>query len=273
MKKLLAIILICLLPGILQDCKKSKGEPPVLPPAESMSIDFSNFETGKKADVSISYPKGTQTSNWEFAAGVAMFWKLIISTTLAVPVASFKIAVNQEPVYIENNTWQWSYDPIVLAGITYKVRLTGQVASPNAIWKMYITREGAGGYTDFLWFQGTSDLNGTSGQWILNKSPEDAISILRIDWTKEGNSIGTVKYTYIENGSLYNNSSIEYGLTSNTLNAFYTIHYYSATYLEFLDLNVEWSTTLHNGRVSCPAFFGNSDWFCWDGNYLNVTCP
>jgi hypothetical protein len=272
MKKILAIIIICLLPGIIQDCKKDKGEPPVLPPAESMSIDFTNFETSGKSDISISYPKGTQTSTWEFAAGVAIFWKLIINTTLAVPVAAFKVAVNQKPVYIEDKTWEWSYNATVL-GSTYKARLRGQITSSNVLWKMYITKEGSGGYTDFLWFQGTSATNGTSGQWILNKSADEQVPILRIDWTKEGTSIGTVKYTYIETGSLYLDSYIEYGLTSNTLNAYYTIHYYSATYLEFLDLNVEWSTTLHNGRVSCPAFFGNSDWYCWDGNYLNIDCP
>src|SRR5512137_1726829 len=107
MKKILAILLICLLPGILQDCKKDKGEPPVLPPAESMSIDFSNFETARKSDFSISLPKGTNTSNWEFAAGVAIFWKLVINTTLAVPVAAFKVAVNQKPVFIEEKTWEW----------------------------------------------------------------------------------------------------------------------------------------------------------------------
>ncbi len=271
MKKFFILILICLLPAVIQDCKKDKGEPPVVPPAESMSIDFSNFQTGKKSDIAFSVPKGTQTSNWEFAAGVALIWDAIISTTLAVPVASFKLVVNQTPTYVEDKTWQWTRDATVL-GATFHARLTGQITSSNVLWKMYISKDGTGGYTDFLWFQGTSSLDGKSGQWTLNKSNAEPVSILQIDWTKEGTAVGTVKYTYIETGNNFKDSYIEYGLTSNTLNAYYTIHYYSVTYLQFYDLNVEWSTTLHNGRVQCPGFFGNEDWYCWDSNYLNVTC-
>ncbi len=272
MKKYLIFALLAILPVALQDCKKDKGEPPVLPPAESMSIDFSNFQAGKKSEVAISIPKGTQTSNWEFSAGVALVWESILTTTLAVPVASFKLAVNQKPAYVDNKTWQWSYDATVL-GVSYKARLTGQITSSNVVWKMYITRQGAGGYEDFLWFEGTSALDGKSGQWILYRSNADPVSILQIDWTVEGTAIGSVKYTYTEVGSQFKDSFIEYGLTSATLNAYYTIHYYSAVYLDFYDLNVEWSSSLHNGRVKCLQFFGNSDWYCWDGNYLNVTCP
>lgn len=272
MKKFLVIVLICILPGIIQDCKKDKGEPPILPPAESMSIDFSNFQMAKKSDVAIAVPKGSQTSNWEFAAGVALIWDAIISTTLAVPVAAFKLVVNQTPTYVDNKTWQWTKDVTVL-GTTYTAKLTGQITSADVLWKMYITKSGTGGYSDFLWFTGTSGLDGKSGQWILNKSNADPVSILQIDWTKEDSSVGSVKYTYIETGSSFKDSYIEYGLTSNTLNAYYTIHYYSTVYLQFYDLNVEWSTTQKNGHVKCLQFFGNSDWYCWDSNYLNITCP
>jgi hypothetical protein len=271
MKKILIVTLICLLPVVIQDCKKDKGEAPSLPPSESMSIDFSNFQSGRKSELAIAYPKGTQTSNWEFAAGVAMIWDAIITTTLAVPVAAFKLAVNQKPVYVGDKTWQWSYSTIVL-GTTYDARLTGQITSSDVVWKMYITREGSGGYSDFLWFQGTSALDGKSGQWILNKSNADPVSILQIDWSVTGTEIGSVKYTYIEDGSDFKDSYIEYGLTSDTLNAYYTIHYYSYVYLAFYDLNVEWSSSSHNGRVQCVQFFGNSDWYCWDSNLLNVTC-
>ena len=69
MIKLISISLVLLLSVVLMhSCKKDKGDPPVLPPSESMTIDFSNFDSGKKGDVSISIPKGTQNSNWEFAA-------------------------------------------------------------------------------------------------------------------------------------------------------------------------------------------------------------
>lgn len=273
MKKLLMITLVLVFAGALnQSCKKNPGEPPVVPPSGTMAVDFSNFESGKKGEVSISVPKGTQNSNWEFAAGVALIWKSIIYTTLAIPVTSFQLAASQDPVYIENQTWEWKYTATVL-GKTYNARLTGQIAASNVVWKMFITLEGTGGFTDFIWFEGTSEFDGSAGQWILYQSPTSPASILQIDWTKSGEDIGMVKCTYTKTGDQFKDSYIEYGLTSNALNAYYTIHYYNVSYQQFFDLNVEWSTTLHNGRVKCPGYFGNSNWYCWDGNFLNVTCP
>lgn len=273
MKKFLAIALLIFFSGaFLHSCKKDKGDPPVLPPAESMSIDFSNFETGKKSDISTVIPKGTLTSNWEFAAGVAFVWNTVIYTTLAVPVISFQMAGDYTASYLDDNTWQWSYNATVL-NATYKARLTGQIRTSDVLWKMYISREGTGGFNEFLWFEGTSEKDGSEGQWKLNLSPQNQVPVLQIDWSKTGNTIGMIRFTYIKAGESFKDSYIEYGLTTNVLNAYYNIHYYNTTYLQFYDLNVEWSTAQHNGRVKCPAYFGNSEWYCWDGNYINITCP
>jgi len=273
MKKSLSLLIITsLVLTLFTGCKKDKGDPPLLPPAESMTIDFSNFESGAKSDFPIFESKGTQNSNWEFSAAAAILWKTIISTTLAVPVYSFKATVSKQPVYLDDNTWQWSAEATVLSA-TYKARLTGQITSANVVWKMYITKEGTGGYTDFLWFDGTSKPDGTEGQWILYESPQNSVEILKIDWSVSGNEIGMVKYSFTKAGNSFAGSYIEYGLTANELNAYYIIHYYSSAFETFFDLNVEWSTTLHNGRVKCEEYFGTTDWYCWDGNYLNVTCP
>jgi hypothetical protein len=271
-KSISVLVIITILLTFFTSCKKDKGEPPVLPPAESMNIDFSNFEGGTKGDAFISIPKGTENSNWEFSAGAAMLWKAILYTTLAVPVYSFQLAVGQTPTYLSDNTWQWSCSATVLS-VTYDAKLTGQITSSNILWKMYITKEGTGGYTDFLWFQGTSKPDGSEGQWKLYESQQNPVEILQIDWSVSGSEIGMVKYTYTKAGTDFANSYIEYGLTSNTLNAYYTIHYYNTAYEQFFDMNVEWSTALHNGRVKCPGRFGTTDWYCWDSNYLNVTCP
>jgi len=273
MKKLFLLSLVLFLSVfVMHSCKKDKGDPPVLPPAESMTVDFSNFESGKKGDVSISITKGTQNSNWEFAASAAMLWKTIIYSTLAIPVFSFQKAIEQQnPVYLDDQTWQWSANATVL-GKTYTARLTGQIAQSNVVWKMYISQDGIGGFTDFVWFEGTSTLDGTSGQWKLYESPTTPLEIVRIDWTVTGDIIGSVKYTFTKAGNAFANSYIEYGLTANALNSYYTIYYFNSQFEQFFDMNVEWSSTLKNGRVKCLTFFGTSDWYCWDGNYLNVTC-
>lgn len=266
MKKLLSLSLILIFTTTLFiGCKKDKGDPPVLPPAESMTIDFSNFQLQKKGDV-----KGTENSAWEFSATVAGVWRLIVNTTLIVPVTAFQQAVSQPATYLSEKNWQWSYS-VTVAGAAYKARLTGLIRTSDVQWKMYVSKEGTAGFAEFLWFEGTSKLDGTGGQWILNQSSSAPTPLLQIDWTKTASAIGKITYTYVKNGDALKTSYIEYGLTSNTLNAYYKVHYYNS--VKFSDVDVEWSTTLKNGRVkSIDYFIGDTNWHCWDANKVNINC-
>jgi hypothetical protein len=269
MKKLFSYTFIFILSTVFfSGCKKDKGNPPVLPPQESMTIDFTNFASAKKSAELLPGSKGTENSNWEYAATVAGVWKLIINTTLAVPVTAFKTAIDQTPVYLSEKTWQWSYSVTYLA-TTYKARLTGQIRTSDVQWKMYITKDGTGGFTDFLWFEGTSLLDASGGQWILYQSSTAPDAILQIDWTKTASVVGNIKYTYIKNDT-FKNSYIEYGVTTGTLNAYYTIHYFNS--VKFSDVNVEWNTTTHNGHVKSVDYLGDSSWYCWDANKVNTIC-
>jgi hypothetical protein len=270
MKKLLSLSLIFILSfGSFTGCKKDKGAPPILPGPESMTIDFSNFSALKKSSGLQSGQKGTENSNWDYSATVVVTWKLLIAVKLAVPVASFKEAAGQVPVFISDKNWQWSYD-FTLANVTYKARLTGLIGSNNVTWKMYITQEGTGGFSEFLWFEGTSKADGTSGQWIFYENSQTQVPILQIDWTKNGDSIASIKYTYVKNLDPFKTSYIEYGLTTSDLNAFFNIHYYTG--LKFSDVNIEWNSTTKNGRVKSLDYLGDTDWHCWDSNKINIIC-
>ena len=272
MKKFISLALItAFILSTFSGCKKDKGDPPILPPQESMSMDFTNFTSGKKSLDVTATTQGTANSNWEFAAVVVSVWRVLMTTTLAVPVASFKLASGSTPVYLKDKMWQWTYNSVTLAGVSYNARLTGEIGATDVVWKMYISRTGVGAYSEFLWYQGTSKLNGTSGQWILNQSQTVQDPVLQIDWTKSGDAIGSVKYTYIKNADQFNTSYIEYGLTSNTLDAYFTVHYYNG--VKFSDVNIEWSTSLKNGRAKSADYLGDDNWYCCDENRINVTCP
>ena len=269
MKRLYSLTLIFILSaGLIISCKKDKGEPPVLPPLESMTIDFSNFTTLKKSADLLSDLKGTEKSNWDFAASVVERWNLIINTTLIVPVTSFNMAVDQDPVFLTEKTWQWSYN-FSVAGVAYKARLTGQIRTNDVLWKMYITKEGAGGFAEFVWFEGTSKTDGTGGQWIFNQSSQSPMAMLQVDWAKTGISISSVKYTLVKDDSFKNNY-IDYGLTTSPLNAYYNIHYFNGVSVP--DAYIEWNTTTHNGRVKSIDYMGDSNWYCWDSNKININC-
>src|SRR5690606_38773259 len=117
--------------------------------------DFSHFGTEKSAS--------QFRLNWIYAASTVGAWNVIIGTTFAIPVSAFKLAINHQPEYIGSSQWQWLYN---IDGFTskYTARLVGTLESSHIRWDMYITREGIEPFDELRWFEGTSALNGMSGQ-------------------------------------------------------------------------------------------------------------
>jgi hypothetical protein len=269
MKKYLPLALLFVIAlGFLTGCKKDKGDPPSLPPEESMIIDFSNFTPVTKSG-DFNLQKGIEDYNWTFAVLSTATFRAA-SVLLTVPVAAFKLAIDQTPVFVDNATWEWSYSYLS----TYNVRLTGQIRSSDVLWNMYVEKTGTGSFDEFLWYTGTSNLDGSGGTWTLNLSNVYPDPFLKIDWTRSGSAVTSVKYTYIreyendgttldeKNGSYITLSSI-----TGTYDAKFVIHYYNGS--SFSDVDVEWSTTGKNGRVKCLAFFGDTDWHEWNADHLD----
>jgi hypothetical protein len=73
----------------------------------------------------------------------------------------------------------------------------GLVQTDSVKWEMFISKDGAGAFTEFTWFTGTSALDGKGGRWILNNSQLFQEPTLQIDWSVTDNAIGNIKYTYI----------------------------------------------------------------------------
>jgi hypothetical protein len=281
MNKLFArLLFLTLTVGLFWGCEKKKDSPPTLPPVGTMSIDFTNFGSSAKSGLSDREFKNisaSDNSNWTIASTVAGVWNVILAVNLVVPVASFQVAVNKTPVNLDNNKWQWSYDFNVI-GATYKARLTGQIESADVKWEMYISKEGIGAFAEILWYKGTSNLDGKSGQWILNHSQAFPEPMLQIDWTVSGSKIGNIKYTYIReekddrSADPFKGSFIEYGLTTGALDAFYNVHQNNGVPGIYNDVFIEWNTTDHNGHIKANYYFQDDLWHCWNGTGENVVC-
>jgi hypothetical protein len=279
MKKLTSIsFVLIIIAGLFWGCEK-KENPPALPPAGTMSIDFSTFTTSKKSAITEGENKGItigDKTNWLLAATTAGVWNIILAVNLVIPVASFDLAVDKTPVYLDNK-WVWSYNFNVV-GATYIAKLTGQELSNDVKWEMYISREGVGAFTELLWFEGTSKLDGKSGKWILNHSQQFPEPMLQIDWEADGSRVGNIKYTYIRDKKddrstdLFKNSYIQYGLTTNTLNAYYNVHQNTGVVNDFEDIFIEWNSTNHNGHIKANGYFQDNLWHCWNEIGDNVTC-
>ena len=267
------IILIIIVLGVMYTAgckKKDKGNPPVLPSYESMLIDFSNFISGSKSGASdASGIKGPNTGNWQFASDVATVWKTSIETVIEVPLASLKVTDNFEPAYLSENNWQWSYS-FSAAGQQYKAKLTGEIRNVDIAWKMYITKEGSGGFTDFLWVYGVSATDASGGEWIVKQSNSSPDEVFKITWTTANSEVSTVQYEYTKADG-FKGSTIKFGFASGALNSYYDIHYFASSLARFSDVDIEWSSTSKNGRVKSADYLLGT-WYCWDANKVNTVC-
>ena len=265
-------ILIILFVGILLfSCEKKDTltTAPELPPAESMVFDFSELDPYKSAELS--------KVNWIYSATTVGFWSAILGSTLAVPVAAFYAAIEHQPVRVDDQTWQWEYDVDGFTS-TYTARLTGKLESNHIKWEMYIAKTGINYFDEFLWFEGTSELDGNSGQWILYYSPGYQDKFLQIDWEKKGENVGQVKYTYIREkndqgeNDVYFGSTLTYKLQNVGFDKYLNVHIYNQQETDFIDTIIEWSTPYHTGHVKSEYFYSDSEWHCWDSTGDDVDC-
>ncbi|MGB5438012.1 MAG: hypothetical protein WBM98_19110 [Maribacter sp.] len=259
------------------DDDKLANDALVLPPYESMAVDFGDFlnegsDSGKQNALAAKVGE-----NWLYPRLVVGFWNTALFTQLVVPVTSFKGAFAHKAEVIGENTWQWSYTVDGFAS-EYTARLTGELTSEEVEWKMYVSKTGADSFEEFLWFSGVSDLDGNSGEWVLNQSNERPDRMISIEWTRENDEIASIKYSWVrelndeDSDDLFMGSYLEYGLQGGDYDVFYNVHVYDLQYEEFVDVNVEWNRTEFYGRVMAPTQFEDELWHCWDSSGADVAC-
>ena len=262
-------------------CEKSNDstetDAVILPPYESMAIDFDDFLDNSSNSGKTVTTTNKVGNNWLYPRIVVGIWNTALFTNLAVPIASFKSAFSHEALSLGDQKWQWSY---TVDGFTsqYVARLTGELSGDVVIWEMYVTKTGIGAFEEFLWFSGESQKDGTKGHWVFNESVERPNKMLRIDWERESDEIGSIKYSWVrelneeESDDLFKGSYLEYGLQESDYNVFYNIHAYDENMEAFVDVNIEWSNSNFNGRVMAPSYFEDEAWHCWDSNGDDIAC-
>jgi hypothetical protein len=134
---------------------------------------------------------------------------------------------------------------------------------------MYITYAGTPSYTQFLWLEGTSKTDGSGGQWTFKQSPQADVQLFRTDWTKSGDEVTSVIYTYLKNDTS-KDSFINYNsLTTGSFDVAYNIHFSNGIYS---DSDIEWNLTTRDGRLKCIDYLQDENWYCWDNNKINKVC-
>ncbi len=249
--------------GCKKDDDKNTSKTPQVPPASSMTMDFSSFSN--PSDTVAGRTFGTY-HHWGYSYLTVLGWHTAVSIGMAIPVAAFTESFNHEAVYNPDaNNWLWSYN-VNANNSVYMANLTGEVQSDSVFWQMKVSQSGA--YSNFLWFYGKSALNNSGGYWMLMNNPGNANKMLRIDWHRSSDVLGDIKYTNIIPGDAQNGAYIAYGTTIGSYNRFYKIYNKLANNLT----DIEWHHDQKYGHVKDPGHFMDANWHCWDGNLQDTQC-
>ena len=243
--------------------KEPVADRPDLPPLESLVMDFSDFSEQPGAK------KGTDTyENFLHSYFSVFFWNVASTVTLAVPVAAYGIALQQDAVYLGDHTWEWSFD-FPLGGVNYTATLTGSRLNNEEFTMDMVISLAAAPEQGIKWFDGVVRYDHTAASWNLYK--DGTIKVLEAEWNKDFETEeADLTYTYVEPEQEETGSYI-------TL-AYMPDEFYDAAYTISLAANmtnIEWNTTTKEGRVKDPEKFGDSEWHCWasfDEGLIDKVC-
>jgi hypothetical protein len=264
-KKITGMVMLASMMLFSISCDKEPvGDRPDLPPMESLVMDFSAFD---------QQPGGVKSSaftyeNFLHAYFSVVFWNVASTATLAVPVAAYAHALNQDAVYLGENTWEWSFD-FSLQGVSYEAKLTGaRLNNEEFSMEMVISMSGSPG-ASMKWFDGVVRYDHTHASW--NLYGEQGVRLLEAEWNKDYESDASdLTYTYVEPGQEETGSFISYArVPGEVYDASYTIS------LSGGEVLIEWNTTTLEGRVKDSTGFGDNEWHCWDSKangYADMVC-
>jgi hypothetical protein len=244
-------------------CEKDPA-PMDLPPAESLVIDWSMFPsntTKSVAEAELNY------GNYLFSWGTVVIWNTVVAANIAIPTIAYAAAFNHTPVYLGDNTWEWSYS-VTHNQRTIVARLTGSRID-NETFSMEMVLSEAAKFDAFKWFEGVIRYDHTAANWTLSHSPDNPVEYLDIAYEKDFETdVANITYTVIDPQNDLYNGFIDFGIDPELdLDAHYTVSKGdSATY-------IEWSTSNKMGRVMAEHKFIDVNWHCWDTMLRDVECP
>jgi hypothetical protein len=232
-----------------------KGDRPELPPAELLFMSYADYE--EEPGVS----KGTAATyeNFHHAFATLLFWHTnsSITLTMALPIAAYGYAIQQEAEYMGDNTWEWSYE-IDWFGTDYIVTLTTERINNEEFSILMDIALADLPTLGLKWFDGVVRYDHTHATWTVYKEGTIAVVDAELNMNYETDA-GSLKYTYVEPDMEETESYILYEYDPEAVwDASYTVSL-SAGMTE-----IEWDIVTKEGHVKDVVYFGDADWHCWD---------
>lgn len=255
------LLLLSTMVLLMTACGPPKDEPtPELPEAQSFLMDFGQFEDGK-----VQRTAGME--NFAFAGINVLVWNVVIYVGSAVPVAAFLESFNHQAEWDRKlKRWVWEYD-VTVAARRYTVQLQGHISGGFANWELHVSQQG--GFQNFVYYTGQTALDRTSATWTLNREPSAPTPAVLIEYENDFAGNRQIRYTNIIQNDVNNGGYIEYRVTTDiAFDRYYDIYSQENDNLT----EIKWSSMTNEGRVKDELHFGDTDFHCWDSQYMDVVC-
>lgn len=235
-----------------------------LPPAESLSINWEAFPSNEKKSADDELAMG----NWLYSAASIVVWNTVVAANIVIPTVAYGAAFNHEPVYMGDETWEWSYS-VTVSQRTIVARLVGaRIDNETFSMEMYLSE--TGNFEEFKWFEGVIRYDHTAADWTLYHSPQNPVEYLEISYQKDyENDVKNIRYTVVDEENELYEGYIDFGIDAGMTDydAHYTVSKPDTTTF------IEWNTTTNAGRVKDQGHYGDELWHCWDSMLQDVECP
>lgn len=277
MRKSILFFALLLSLSIFQSCEKESfdnGNPdnlvaPTLPTTDLYSIPTAALRDDEADNIANSAPPGVTYKNWIHAGLNLLVWNTVVVSQVTLPIAAFAEAFNHQAEFIGNATFEWAYQYTAPGANIYNISLTGQYISNTQEVDWVMTASKVGGFSDIIWYTGSTNQGNTQGTFTLNRNSNNPEPYLELAYTRNNsNNDGVVRYTNVAPNDPGNGNYIEYRTeSSNTFNRAFDLDLGSGNFLE-----IQWNEPSGEGRVKHENHFNDTEWHCWNVDKVDVDC-
>lgn len=236
---------------------------PDLPEARTMDFDFSFFADADTSSEARAQDEGRW--NWFNAAVRVLFLDVALDAALHVPATAFAVAIHQEPVLEEDETFLWSYDFTDEDGEDYAIRLRGRLDGVHVDWEMRVSATGETPLDDAVWFVGESSLLEDSGYWIFLDPLGDGEDVARVEWTDRGPTDRHLRFENVDANGEDLGDFVTYDVDGAQVNVVF--------HDDGEDLNtvIQWNAITGRGSIVAPDY-NDGEQACWGPDLRDTEC-
>lgn len=258
---------------------------PVLPNQSTMTMNLSFFGLDEKAssnknmDTDAMLASAGDHSNWINAVVRALFVQLSFYDAFEEPIGAFAYAINSVPQEQPDGSWLWTF--IFVEGpIEYSVFLSAMEVDDHIDWRLEVSSNDPALILDhFLWFDGQSQLDESSGYWQfygIDEAPAavaglhaaamtPGVPAVRIDWQHNGPNDNRLTILVNEVGGDDEGDQVDFIETPTSGS------------ISYLDADVQENHVIRwnadgSGDITVPDYNGGLT-ACWDTEQVNTVCP